>query len=68
MLHFAAADLGLYCLPISPEKDARLIQGFSFLSEVRAGGLLNLGKYHMEHQSWENLMLSKRTGPPFKID
>ena len=40
-------------------------QGFSYLSEVRARGLLNLGNYHLDHQSWENLMQSKRTGSPF---
>ena len=33
-----------------------------------ARGLLNLGKKHLDHQNWENLMQSKRTGPPFEMD
>ena len=41
------------------------IQGFPYLIEVRARGLLNLGKKHLDHQYWENLMQSKRTGLPF---
>ena len=28
-------------------------------------GRLNLGKKHLNHQNWENLMQSKRTGPTF---
>ena len=36
------------------------LQGFSYLSEVGARGLLNLGKKHLDHQNWENLMQSKR--------
>ena len=43
-------------------------QGFFYFSEVGARGLLNLEKYHLVHQSLENLMLSKSTGRPFKID
>ena len=42
-----------------------VIQGFSNLSEVGARGLLKLGKKHLGHQNWENLMQSK-TGPPLK--
>ena len=30
------------------------IQGFSYLSEVGARGLLNFGKYHLSLQNWEN--------------
>ena len=41
------------------------MQGLSYLSEVGARGLLNLGKKHLDHQNWENLMQSKITGPPF---
>ena len=26
MLHFAASDLGLHCLPVSQKRDARLIK------------------------------------------
>ena len=39
--------------------------GFSYLSKVRARGLLNLGKKHLDHQNWENLMQSKRPGLHF---
>ena len=42
--------------------------GISNLSEVRAKGLLNLGKKHLNHQNWENLMHSKRTGLSFLMD
>ena len=41
-------------------------QGFSYLSEVGAWGLLNLGKKHLDHQNWEHLMQPKRTGCLFK--
>ena len=41
------------------------LQGFSYLSEVGARGLLNFGEKHLDHQNWENLMQSKRTGLPF---
>ena len=41
------------------------VQRFSFLSEVGARGLLNLGKKHLGHLNWENLMQSKNTGLPF---
>ena len=44
-------------------------QGFSYLSKVGARGLLNLGeKSFLDHQNWENLMQSKRTGPQLQID
>ena len=43
----------------------RDFQGFSYLSEVGARGLLNLAKKHLDHQNWENLLQSKRTGLPF---
>ena len=39
----------------------RPYQGFSYLSEGGATGLLNLGN----HQNWENLLQSKKTGQPF---
>ena len=42
------------------------LQGFSYLSEVEARGLLNLGKKHLDHQNWENFMQSKRVELPFK--
>ena len=43
-----------------------VFEGFSNLSEAGARGLLNLGeKKHFDHQDCENLMQSKRTGPPF---
>ena len=42
-------------------------QVFSYHSEVRARGLVNLGKKHLDHQNWENLMQSKRTGLPFVL-
>ena len=32
--------------------------GFFYLSEDRARGLMNLGKRHLDHQNWENLMQS----------
>ena len=35
-------------------------QGFSYLSEVGTRGLLNLGKKHLDHQYWKNLMQSKK--------
>ena len=38
------------------------------LPEVRARGLLILGKKHCDHQNWERLMKYKRTGLPFSID
>ena len=41
------------------------IQGFSYLSEVGARGLLNLGQKYLNYQNWENFMQSKRTGLPF---
>ena len=31
-----------------------LQQGFSYLSEFWARGLLNFGKYHLNHQNWES--------------
>ena len=37
------------------------VQGFSYLSEAGARGRLYLGKKHLDHQSWDNLMQSKRT-------
>ena len=40
-------------------------QGISYLSEVWARDLLNFGEKHFDHQSCENLMQFKRTGPPF---
>ena len=43
-------------------RDGPHSQGFSYLSEVRARGLLNLGEKHLDHQNWENLMQPKRTG------
>ena len=39
-------------------------RGFSYLSEVGARDLLNLGKKDLNHQNWEHLALSKRTEPP----
>ena len=42
--------------------------GFSYISEVGARGLLNLGKKHLDPQNWEYLMQSKITGPPFQMD
>ena len=43
-----------------------LFKELSYLSEVGASrGLLNLGEKHLDHQSLENLMQSKRTGPQF---
>ena len=47
---------------------SRYIQGFSYLSEIGARGLLNLefgGEQHLDHQNRENLMQSKRTELPF---
>ena len=41
-------------------------QRFSYLNAVWARGLLNLG--NLDHQNWENLMQSKRTGPSFRMD
>ena len=41
------------------------VQGFSYLSEVRARGLLEFGEKHLDYQNWVNLMQSERTGPPF---
>ena len=32
-------------------------QGFSYRSEIRTRGLLNLGKKHLDHQNWEELIL-----------
>ena len=40
--------------------------GIFLTYEVRARGLLNLGEKHLDHQNWENLMQSKRTGCNFK--
>ena len=34
-------------------------QGFFYLPEVWARDLLNLGKKHLDHPNWENLMQSK---------
>ena len=42
-----------------------VVQGFFYISEVGTRGLLNLGKKHLDQQSWENLRQSKRTGLPF---
>ena len=39
--------------------------GFSYLTEVGARGLLNMGKKLLDHQIWENLMQSKRMGLQF---
>ena len=33
------------------------IQGFSYCSEIRTRGLLILGKKHLGHQNWEELIL-----------
>ena len=41
------------------------LQGFSYLSEIGARGLLKLVKEHLDHKNWENLMQSKVTGTPF---
>ena len=49
-------------------KYGRRHQGFSYLSDVGARGLLNLGKYHLSHQNWENQIQSKNTRSPFEID
>ena len=46
----------------------KIFQGFSYLSEVGARGLLNLGKKHLDHRNWENLMQSIRTEQPSKMD
>ena len=32
-------------------------QGFSYHSEIRTRDLLNLGKKHLDHQNWEELIL-----------
>ena len=37
----------------------------TFPKSIEARGLLNLGKKHSDHQNWENLMQSKRTGLQF---
>ena len=45
-----------------------VLAAISYLSEVGATktwGLLSLGKKHLDHQNWESLMQSKKTGPPF---
>ena len=42
-------------------QEVNSMQGFSYLSEVEARGLLNLGKKHLASQTWENLIQSKRT-------
>ena len=52
-------------MPTNVAGKCEYLQGFSYLSEVGARGLLNLGKKHLDHQNWENLMQSKRTRPPF---
>ena len=44
------------------EPHVATLQEFSYLSEVGDRGLLILGKKHLDHQNWENLMQSKRTG------
>ena len=33
------------------------MQGSSYHSEVGARGLLNLGKKHLDHQNWDNLII-----------
>ena len=38
-------------------KKAQISPGIFYLSGAR--GLLNLGKKHLDHQNWENLMQSK---------
>ena len=38
-----------------------------FPTFLKSGARLNLGKKHLDHQNWENLMQSKRTGLPFSI-
>ena len=32
-------------------------QGFSYSSEIRTRDLLNLGKKHLDHQNWEEMIL-----------
>ena len=41
-----------------------------FLTFLKSGpvALVNLGKNHLDHQSLENFMQSKRTGPQFYIE
>ena len=51
--------VGNYVIMLYP-----LTQGFSYLSEVGARGLLNLVITHLYHQDWENLMQSIITGTP----
>ena len=44
-----------------------LFQRFSYLSEVGARGLLNLGKRRLSHKNWENFMQPKRTRRHFEL-
>ena len=44
-----------------------LVDCGEFLTFLKSGpGAVNLGKKHLDHQSLENLMQSKRTGPQLK--
>ena len=60
------------CMDVDEDSDKNLDlqplrelnQGFSYLSKVETRGLLNLGKKHLDHQNWENLMMSKTNGSP----
>ena len=38
-------------------KEIKVLQGFSYRSEVGTWGLLNLGKKHLDHQNWGKLIL-----------
>ena len=46
-----ACETFLFFLPVGVCIDA---SGISYLSEVVARSLLNLGKKHLDHQNWEN--------------
>ena len=51
--------------PCPAESGLSFFHVFSYLSEVGARGLLNLGKKFLDHKKWKNLVQSERTGQPF---
>ena len=59
-------DIWLYLFEHKWEEQVEQESAGIFLPFWSLGqGLVELGKKHLDHKNWENLMQSKRTGPSF---